>query len=63
MIQNLVLLAIALPAWIALRRPRAPLGVLDAVAAAVILLGIVGGRSRSAAVAVPVGEECAARWW
>ena len=41
-LQNLLLLAIALPAWIALRLPRTPFGLLDVAAAAVITLGIVG---------------------
>jgi steroid 5-alpha reductase family enzyme len=41
-VQNLLLLAIALPAWIALRRPRVPLGALDAAATALILVCIAG---------------------
>jgi len=41
-VQNALLLALALPAWGALQSPRAPLGPLDAVAAATVALAIVG---------------------
>jgi steroid 5-alpha reductase family enzyme len=41
-IQNALLLAISLPAWIALRHPGQPLGPLDAVAAALVALFVVG---------------------
>ena len=41
-IQNALLLAIALPAWIAFRYAGRPLGALDAVAATLVSLFIVG---------------------
>jgi len=40
--QNALLLLISLPAWVALREPSAPLGVLDLAAAAAFVLLLVG---------------------
>jgi steroid 5-alpha reductase family enzyme len=41
-IQNLLLLAIALPAWVAARGQRAPIGALDFAAAALIVFFLLG---------------------
>lgn len=41
-VQNALLLAIALPAWVAFTHPGTPLGALDAVAAALVALFLAG---------------------